>query len=125
MKALCLTIALCLLSLPALAQGQGHGGNGGNWQHRGGNGWHGGYGRPSSSGGFLGGVIGGVVGGAIIDIFRPPVVVYQPPVVVVQPRQGPVAWTPDWFDYCQATYKSFDARSGYYRGYDGQDHFCR
>lgn len=33
-------------------------------------------------------------------------------------------WSQAWMQYCRATYRSFDARTGTYRGYDGQRHFC-
>ena len=33
-------------------------------------------------------------------------------------------WTPEWYDYCSARYRSFNARSGTYVGYDGRSHFC-
>ncbi len=33
-------------------------------------------------------------------------------------------WSPEWYDYCSARYRSFNARSGTYVGYDGRSHFC-
>ncbi|MCV3764799.1 BA14K family protein [Rhizobium sp. TRM95796] len=33
-------------------------------------------------------------------------------------------WTARWRAYCAERYQSFNARTGTYRGYDGQDHFC-
>lgn len=33
-------------------------------------------------------------------------------------------WTPEWADWCRANYRSFNASTGTYRGYDGLDHFC-
>jgi hypothetical protein len=33
-------------------------------------------------------------------------------------------WTARWRAYCADRYQSFNARTGTYRGYDGQDHFC-
>jgi hypothetical protein len=33
-------------------------------------------------------------------------------------------WSPEWYDYCADRYRSFDERTGTFRGYDGQDHFC-
>ena len=75
---------------------------------------------------FAQGVIGGIVGGVIGGWFAPPppVVVVQaapPPVVVVR---SPTAWSPDWYDYCNGKYRSFDAKTGYFTGYDGAQHFC-
>lgn len=41
---------------------------------------------------------------------------------------GPVAstepWSPGWYDYCRAKFRSFDSKSGTYLGYDGKRHFC-
>ncbi|MEM7636204.1 MAG: BA14K family protein [Pseudomonadota bacterium] len=34
-------------------------------------------------------------------------------------------WTDEWFDYCRARYRSFNARSGTYTGYDGIKYFCQ
>ncbi|WP_454286429.1 BA14K family protein [Rhizobium arsenicireducens] len=33
-------------------------------------------------------------------------------------------WSAEWYDYCSARYRSFNARSGTYMGYDGRSHFC-
>jgi hypothetical protein len=33
-------------------------------------------------------------------------------------------WSPEWYRYCEDRYRSFDARTGTFRGYDGRDHFC-
>lgn len=33
-------------------------------------------------------------------------------------------WTRDWYQYCAARYRTFDPRTGTFRGYDGYDHFC-
>lgn len=33
-------------------------------------------------------------------------------------------WTREWFRYCSDRYRSFNARSGTFTGYDGQQHFC-
>jgi hypothetical protein len=48
-----------------------------------------------------------------------PAPAYAAPVVVYQP------WTPTWFSYCRGKYRSFNASTGYYLGYDGDYHFCR
>ncbi|MCJ7993489.1 BA14K family protein [Rhizobium cremeum] len=37
---------------------------------------------------------------------------------------GVEPWTPEWYDYCSARYRSFNARTGTYVGYDGRSHFC-
>ena len=41
----------------------------------------------------------------------------------VQYRPRP--WTAEWYRYCADTYRTFDPRTGKYRGYDGYLHFCR
>ncbi len=33
-------------------------------------------------------------------------------------------WTRDWYRYCSNRYRSFNAETGTYRGYDGRSHFC-
>ncbi len=33
-------------------------------------------------------------------------------------------WTRDWYRYCSDRYRSFDARTGTFVGYDGEQHFC-
>lgn len=60
---------------------------------------------------------------------------YEPrPRYVVRPRPvvrqyyrysgGIEPWTPEWYNYCGNRYRSFNARSGTFTGYDGQQHFC-
>ena len=42
--------------------------------------------------------------------------------------QEPVSgdlYTAEWVARCQARYRSFDASTGTYLGYDGQRHYCR
>lgn len=34
-------------------------------------------------------------------------------------------WTDEWFDYCRARYRSFNARTGTFTGYDGIKYFCQ
>jgi Ni/Co efflux regulator RcnB len=33
-------------------------------------------------------------------------------------------WTKGWYNYCDNRYRSFNPRTGTFRGYDGRDHFC-
>lgn len=37
----------------------------------------------------------------------------------------PKPWTNAWYDYCHSRYRSFNPRTGYFLGYDGDHHFCR
>jgi hypothetical protein len=37
----------------------------------------------------------------------------------------PAPWSPAWYDYCSDRYRSFNPRTGYFKGYDGEYHFCR
>jgi hypothetical protein len=57
-----------------------------------------------------------------------PVYVAPPPPVVYQPApvyySAPDPWTPAWYQYCEQRYRSFDGRTGYYLGFDGDYHFC-
>lgn len=59
--------------------------------------------------------------------YEPAPVYVAPRPVYVQPRYTYAAepWTPAWYDQCGARYRSFNPRTGYYVGYDGQYHFCR
>lgn len=38
--------------------------------------------------------------------------------------EAPQPWSPQWHNYCQTRYRSFDGRSGTFLGYDGRRHFC-
>ena len=33
-------------------------------------------------------------------------------------------WTPEWAQWCDENYRSFNQNTGTFRGYDGLDHFC-
>ncbi|WP_075996273.1 BA14K family protein [Salaquimonas pukyongi] len=33
-------------------------------------------------------------------------------------------WSPEWYRWCNAKYRSFNPSKGTFRGYDGYDHFC-
>ncbi len=33
-------------------------------------------------------------------------------------------WTPAWLSYCRSKFRSFNASSGTFLGYDGKRHFC-
>jgi hypothetical protein len=92
--------------------------------------------------GILGLAAGAIIMGAIAQpdlgapvyrerIYREPVYEpdYYPPAprrrVVVYDRAASVEpWTPAWYRYCENRYRSFNARSGTFMGYDGAEHFC-
>lgn len=87
----------------------------------------------------------------VVRYYQPrPQVVYQQPANVIyrqqpvqtQPRyhnseprvitydqamgqhKGYEPWTPQWNRWCANRYRSFNPRTGTFRGYDGADHFC-
>ena len=33
-------------------------------------------------------------------------------------------WSPEWYDYCESRYRSFNPRTGTFTGYDGVRRFC-
>ncbi|MHA7968520.1 BA14K family protein [Rhizobium sp. CAU 1783] len=49
---------------------------------------------------------------------------YPPAPRPVYRSVGVEPWTAEWYDYCAARYRSFNARNGTYVGYDGRAHFC-
>lgn len=48
-----------------------------------------------------------------------PRVIYDEPV-----HASTEPWTPAWFSYCENRFRSFDAETGTYLGFDGKRHFC-
>ncbi|MGC2408780.1 MAG: BA14K family protein [Methyloceanibacter sp.] len=115
LKALIVTAVMGLgaLSLPATAQaGHGWGGGPGFW-----------------GAGLIGLGVGAVVGSALAApvYVGPPYVGPPPPPGAYAPAAyaGPPAWTPEWYTYCAQRYRSFNAHSGYFTGYDGQPYFCQ
>ena len=88
--------------------------------------------------GVVGLAAGALIGSALSrpapDYYEPRVDYYEPRYVV---RRAPVRqyyrssyagtlepWTPEWYDYCSERYRTFNARSGTFTGYDGAQHFC-
>ncbi len=90
--------------------------------------------------GALGLATGVIIGGAIANSqpryqervyidpepeYYEPRPVYRRRPVVVQESYGSLEpWSPAWYRYCSQRYRSFDADSGTFRGYDGRDYFC-
>ena len=66
--------------------------------------------------------------------YAPPARDYYPPAPTdtyyPEAPSGPYAggdiepWTDEWFRFCANKYRSFNAATGTYRGYDGYNHFC-
>ncbi|MGB6427726.1 MAG: BA14K family protein [Methyloceanibacter sp.] len=89
-----------------------------------------GWGGPGYVGaGLIGLGVGAAIGSAIagpVYVGPPPVYIPPPPPVIYAPvAYGPPPWSPEWYSYCAQRYRSFDARSGYFTGYDGLPYFCR
>ena len=53
--------------------------------------------------------------------YRPVRRVYRPAPVVVGTFEP---WSPEWYSFCEDSYRSFNPRTGTFRGYDGLEHFC-
>ena len=98
-------IGLGTLTLPAPAEA-GHG-----------NGW---------GAGLLGFGIGTIVGSTLAprEVYVVPDYDYEP-AYYGPAAYGPPPWTPEWYNYCAQRYRSFNARTGYFRGYDGLPYFCQ
>lgn len=110
------------------------------WRHH----HHGG--GDAVAAGIVGLAAGALIGGALAsqpppppsdyyydDYGEPAYVVHRRPVLRPAPvRNYPVVtyhggiepWTRDWYKYCSDRYRSFDARTGTFTGYDGEQHFC-
>jgi hypothetical protein len=118
-------VALSALSLPATAEaGRGWGGHG-HWH---GGHWRGGWGGPGYWGaGLIGLGVGAAIGALAAPVYADPYVDAPPPPAYapVATGYGPAPWSPEWYDYCAQRYRSFNARTGYFMGYDGQPHFCQ
>ncbi|MEL7527865.1 MAG: BA14K family protein [Pseudomonadota bacterium] len=81
------------------------------------------------------GIAGGIAAGAIIGSalarprYAPPTYVAPPPAYYPAPAPvvtyRPAPWTPAWYNYCHAKYRSFNPNTGYFLAYSGQYKFCR
>lgn len=111
----------------------------GEWRHR----HHGG--GDALAAGVAGLAVGMIAGAAIasppqpryyeydrpVRYYEPPPRYYYRPAPRVYYRPAPVVydtglrpWTRSWYNYCANRYRTFDARSGTFVGYDGREHFC-
>lgn len=50
---------------------------------------------------------------------------YGAPVASAPPAGGYAPFSAGYVSYCSSKYRSFDARTGTFLGYDGRRHFCR
>lgn len=73
--------------------------------------------------GIIGLGVGAIIGGAIANSHNPRVIYRQPGTRVIS-GGGYEPWSRSWYRYCSNKYRSFNASTGTYRGYDGRDHFC-
>lgn len=87
--------------------------------------------------GVIGLAAGAIIAGALSQpsspsYAPPPPRVYYPPQPAynayppapVQYRGGAQPWSQAWYNYCSQKFRSFNPKTGTYRGYDGADHFC-
>lgn len=84
--------------------------------------------------GIIGLGVGAIIGSALANSHNQPRVIYRPapahrdyyPAAPRTVHSGGrfEPWTRSWFRYCENKYRSFNASTGTYRGYDGRDHFC-
>lgn len=98
----------------------------GHWRHR-----HHHHGIDAGAAAVIGGIIGLGLGLSVGEpaYYHDPYYDYGPrPLYRVHPhrvRFGPRPHTRAWYRYCQARYRSFDARSGTYQPYHGRRRLCR
>ena len=104
-------IGLCTLTLPAPAEA------GRGYDRHGGDGW---------GAGLIGFGIGAIVGSALAprEVYVVPDYDYEP-AYYGPAAYGPPPWTGEWYSYCAQRYRSFNARTGYFTGYDGLPYFCQ
>ncbi len=120
-------VATTLATLPAASAG--------DWRHR----HHRGNGDAIAAG-----VLGLAAGALIVGALNNPQPSYYDPGYDDYgryPRPAPVRrhyaeprvvyndgyaepWTRGWYEYCSDRYRSFNARTGTFTGYDGEQHFC-
>ncbi|HZJ11795.1 MAG TPA: BA14K family protein [Methyloceanibacter sp.] len=86
-------------------------------QRRSGDGW---------GAGLIGFGIGAIVGSALAprEVYVVPDYDYEP-AYYGPAAYGPPPWTGEWYSYCAQRYRSFNARTGYFTGYDGLPYFCQ
>ena len=137
--------ATTLSALPAAQAGDG-------WRRHNYNHYHGNSDGDLVAAGVLGLAVGAIAAGvatAPAPRYYEPEPVYGEPVYrervyrEVRPRPAPdrgyyvdepevvyatgalEPWSPEWYDYCEGRYRSFNPRTGTFTGYDGVTRFCQ
>jgi len=59
-----------------------------------------------------------------LNTYQPRPAYREPQVIRYNERVSYEPWTQAWYEYCDDRYRSFNANTGTFRGYDGKDHFC-
>lgn len=80
--------------------------------------------------GVIGLAAGALIGGALAQPSQPQRVYQAPPTYYPAPQPYQAygsfqPWSPEWYEHCSRKYRSFNAQTGTFRGYDGRDHFCK
>ena len=65
-----------------------------------------------------------IIGSAIANANQPRVIYRDQPATRVISGGDYEPWSRSWYRFCANKYRSFNASTGTYRGYDGRDHFC-
>lgn len=95
-------------------------------------------GHKDNNGHVAGGILLGIIGTAIIadalsknnqPVYRAPQPQpvdpgYYPPAPSRVAAHSLEPWSQGWHRWCDDRYRSFNAKTGTFRGYDGKDHFC-
>ncbi|WP_246270382.1 BA14K family protein [Hongsoonwoonella zoysiae] len=68
--------------------------------------------------GIIGLAAGAILGSTLSKPQRPEYIGPPRPQISYEP------WTPEWYRYCRAKYRSFNPDTGYYIAYSGQYRFC-
>jgi hypothetical protein len=124
-KTAILSTAIAAMTLAALPAA-----NARDWRRHGGYGGYGGYHHSHRGDAVAAGVVGLAAGALIAGALSNPRPAYADDGYYEEPRAAyrggytVEPWTREWVRYCSDRYRSFNARSGTFTGYDGQQHFC-
>jgi hypothetical protein len=138
-----LAVALAgAMMLPAVTMAEAgprngwNGHHGGGHHHRQGPGRHHGKKKNGDVGAAVAaGIIGLAAGAILLGATSRPSYAGPPPVNYYPPAPGPgrvheagygfQPWSPAWYDYCSAKYRSFNPATGTYTTYQGEQRFCQ